>query len=344
MCSVIEPDTSIRQNITAWATGFGMRVEPLVAHVQRIDVRDQAGAPLLAARVPLPARRGVASSSGVAKRRDLVAQRLQFFRLRPLQRDAARQRVPHRAVQRQVGRRSGHRIAGAMPDQRLGIRDLALREIGKFEVFQEQIDELVARQGEAEIVLALAVRAAFGAAAAVAAAAAAGWYRRRRIPCCRAADGREDRRCELRRNGGSCTPCAGRTTSPPSSASLMLRLPALSCTALRICDFARRMNRWRLARFFPLGFRRRSTMCIVCLLDLSGERPCIITPPASPAYTIPRAGAPAFPCSRAPSCDSTNSVCFFSVSPSFFEPKLITGSNSSTWLNIRLSITSRIFS
>ena len=23
MCSVIEPDTSIRQNITAWATGFG---------------------------------------------------------------------------------------------------------------------------------------------------------------------------------------------------------------------------------------------------------------------------------------------------------------------------------
>ena len=24
MCSVIEPDTSIRQNITAWATGFGI--------------------------------------------------------------------------------------------------------------------------------------------------------------------------------------------------------------------------------------------------------------------------------------------------------------------------------
>ena len=23
MCSVIEPETSIRQNITAWATGFG---------------------------------------------------------------------------------------------------------------------------------------------------------------------------------------------------------------------------------------------------------------------------------------------------------------------------------
>src|SRR4051812_4460231 len=77
---------------------------------------------------------------------------------------------------------------------------------------------------------------------------------------------------ELRRNEGSCTPCAGRTTSPPSSASLILRLPALSCTAFRICALARRMKRWRFARVLPLGFRRRSTMCIVCLSDLSGDR------------------------------------------------------------------------
>src|SRR6185437_111198 len=47
----------------------------------------------------------------------------------------------------------------------------------------------------------------------------------------------------------------------------MLRLAELSCTALRISDLARRMNRWRLARFFPLGLRRRSTICMkVCLL------------------------------------------------------------------------------
>ena len=41
---------------------------------------------------------------------------------------------------------------------------------------------------------------------------------------------------------------------------------------------------------------------------------------------------------------STKSLCFFTVSPSFLEPKLMTGSRSSTWENIRFSITSRIFS
>ena len=42
MCSVIEPDTSIRQNITAWATGFGVGLEPAVADVDRIDEGDPA--------------------------------------------------------------------------------------------------------------------------------------------------------------------------------------------------------------------------------------------------------------------------------------------------------------
>ena len=39
----------------------------------------------------------------ILDRRDFRAQRFEFFRLRPLQRDAARQRVPHGAVQRQIG-------------------------------------------------------------------------------------------------------------------------------------------------------------------------------------------------------------------------------------------------
>ena len=33
MCSVIEPETSIRQNITACAIGFGLRLEAAVAHI-----------------------------------------------------------------------------------------------------------------------------------------------------------------------------------------------------------------------------------------------------------------------------------------------------------------------
>src|SRR5271166_670389 len=63
-----------------------------------------------------------------------------------------------------------------------------------------------------------------------------------------------------RRKLGSCTPCTGSFTSPALSASLMLRSPELSCTALRISAFARRMKRWRLPRLFPPGLRRRSTM------------------------------------------------------------------------------------
>ena len=39
MCSDMEPDTSIRQNITAWATGFGS-LEAAIADVDRIDVGD----------------------------------------------------------------------------------------------------------------------------------------------------------------------------------------------------------------------------------------------------------------------------------------------------------------
>ena len=98
MCSVIEPDTSIRQNITACATGFGMRLEAPVAHVERIDVGDHAGAPQLAREQLLELQRAASRSSlSALERGDLVAQRLQFLGLRPLQRDAARQAVAHRA-------------------------------------------------------------------------------------------------------------------------------------------------------------------------------------------------------------------------------------------------------
>ena len=184
--------------------------------------------------------------------------------LRPLQRDAARQAVPHRAVQRQVGRRAGDRIAGAMPGHRLGVDHAALGQIGQLQVFQEQVDEFVARQGEAEIVLAFAVRSCLPTRRRLAPPCGRGMVSpgdillvaRQQVVADAAA-------AELRRNEGSCTPCAG-----SDDLACLVRIldaaagRALSCTALRICDFARRMKRWRLARFLPLGFRRRSTMCI----------------------------------------------------------------------------------
>ena len=93
MCSVIEPDTSIRQNITACATGFGMRLEPPVAHVQRIDIGDHAGAAQLArqlllqlqpprlvlavgARARRSPRAAPASSSGFGRRSAMRRDRL----------------------------------------------------------------------------------------------------------------------------------------------------------------------------------------------------------------------------------------------------------------------------
>ncbi len=42
MCSDIEPETSIRQNITAWATGFGVVSKRRVPDVDRIDERNPA--------------------------------------------------------------------------------------------------------------------------------------------------------------------------------------------------------------------------------------------------------------------------------------------------------------
>ena len=199
-------------------------------------------------------------------------QRLQFFRFRPAQRDTAGHAVPHGAVQRQIGGRAADRVAGAVVDHaRRRSRPGAWpgREAQGPPGTDRRTRLATGRSGNRPRpprpgCLPIRCRRRRWVAA--------GWYRRRCTPCCRAAGDRGCRRCELRRNEGSCTPCAGRTTSPPSSASLMLRLPALSCTAFRICDFARRMKRWRLARFFPLGFRRRSTMCIGCLSDLSGNR------------------------------------------------------------------------
>ena len=143
MCSVIEPETSIRQNITAWATGFGCASKPLVPHVERVDVGDQPGPALLAGKLFLQDQAPFLIV-GTIERGDFIAQRLHFLGLWPMQRDAARQAVPHRTVQRQIGRRSADGIAGTMVDQRVGVHHPAFRQIRKFKILQEQVDELIA--------------------------------------------------------------------------------------------------------------------------------------------------------------------------------------------------------
>ena len=53
-----------------------------------------------------------------------------------------------------------------MPTQLFGVHHLALGQVGKLQILQEQIDELVTRQCEPEIVLTLAVRRALRPAGA----------------------------------------------------------------------------------------------------------------------------------------------------------------------------------
>ena len=123
MCSVIEPDTSIRQNITACATGRGIGSNRLIADVERIDVRDQPGAPQLARQFRFQFDRG-------ALRSPIAARARRFRRATPAvrrasavsARSAATASCAPCALQREVGRRAGDRIAGAVPGHAIRIQ------------------------------------------------------------------------------------------------------------------------------------------------------------------------------------------------------------------------------
>src|SRR6185437_13961935 len=142
-----------------------LRLEPPIAHIHRVDIWDQAAAPHLAPQFLLQLRSAGAVFPVRAERRDFLAQLFQIAWLRTLESDAPRQAVPYRAQQGEIGGRPGDRIAGAVPSDGFGVDDPPLREVWKLQILQEQIDELVAGEGEAEIVLTLAVRAAFRSAA-----------------------------------------------------------------------------------------------------------------------------------------------------------------------------------
>ena len=157
MCSVIDPDTSIRQNITAWATGFGCDFEPFVSDVQRVDIRDLHGPPQL----PLQLLQKISAPGIVLRQRvDLLAQRPKLLGLWTAKGDSPGHAVPHCSHQRQICRRSGDRVARPHPAKRLGVHHPALCQIRKFEILQEQVDKLVAGQRKPEIILPVPVRTA----------------------------------------------------------------------------------------------------------------------------------------------------------------------------------------
>jgi hypothetical protein len=106
------------------------------------------------------------------QRGDLGLQRQHLGRLRPLERDPAREAVPHGPGQREVGGRAGHRIAGAVPGGVGALHQPALGQVRQFEVVEEEGEEFLPGQDEAEGILAAAVLGAFGATAAAAAGGA----------------------------------------------------------------------------------------------------------------------------------------------------------------------------
>ena len=81
------------------------------------------------------------------------------LRLRPLQRNAPRQGVAHRARHRNHRGRTGRAKTGAARLILLLAHDLPLREVRQFQVFKEEIDKLFVGEREAELVFAAPVSA-----------------------------------------------------------------------------------------------------------------------------------------------------------------------------------------
>ena len=88
-----------------------------------------------------------------------------LFRPRPPQRHPPRHRAAHGAADRNIGRRARGRIAGAANSLALHFGQLALGEIGQFQIVEEQVDEFVAAQNEPERILAVALARAASLAA-----------------------------------------------------------------------------------------------------------------------------------------------------------------------------------
>ena len=155
--------------------GLGLRLllEAVVADVQRIDVGDGPPAPLDVVQLDLQLHQAPHLQGGqVVLGLQLVDLLLQAFDLaqdRPLQRDAPAQAVAHGALDVDVGGAAVDRIAGALRLEGGGFLQVGLDQVRQLQVLEEEVQELLAGQGEGELVLALAAVAGFLAAAAAAA-------------------------------------------------------------------------------------------------------------------------------------------------------------------------------
>src|SRR5215213_5182586 len=91
---------------------------------------------------------------------------LDLILLRAAQREAARQAVAHGAPEREIRGRAGDGKARALERVALRHSERALCHVRQLEVLEEEVEVFLLRQDETELVLSLAVAAAFRAASA----------------------------------------------------------------------------------------------------------------------------------------------------------------------------------
>src|ERR1700761_3446955 len=123
---------------------------PASLRLQGLDLRDQLGAARLVLAIG-----------------ELSFELSDLFRPRLPQRNPPHQRPAYGAAYRNIRRRTGGRIAGALDALAFRLGQLALGEIGQFEIVEEEVYELVATEDEAERILALAFTGVGGPAAPI---------------------------------------------------------------------------------------------------------------------------------------------------------------------------------
>ena len=93
-----------------------------------------------------------ASASSISR-----LQRGDLFGVRAVERRAPRQRVAHRAADREIGGRARRRITRATQTFRLHRGEAPPLEARQFEILEKEVEEFVGRQDDAELVLAAAL-------------------------------------------------------------------------------------------------------------------------------------------------------------------------------------------
>ena len=148
----------------------GHRLEPAVADVDRVDPGDALAAAEVFFQLDAQCRDAVGLIRLALQRGDLGLQRQRLRRLRPAQRDPAGQAVAHGPRQGKIGGRAGAGIPRPVPGGVRALHQPALRHIRQFQIIEVEGEEFLPAQDEAEAVLPGAIRAALAAGPTLAAA------------------------------------------------------------------------------------------------------------------------------------------------------------------------------